>query len=181
MAKAVKIISDGTIKTNYDGNDILPKRTPFNSPFIRLIADDGKDFFRYLNLLDLTNDPNILVLSSRHQYYYNHNELQCITTLIVLQKLNFIKYIDVFLKSLNNAISPATNFIGSFSDSNNQNGSGLISRLYKKSADILDSKFERKFSREDITILLESQGFQVIDMRVINGLTYFRTQKQLTD
>ena len=177
MEKEVKIISNRTIKTNYDGADLLLKKTPFNSSFIRLIADGGKDFFRYLNLLDLTNDPNILVLSSRHQYYYNHNELQCISTLIVLQKLNFIKYIDVFLKSLNIAISPATNFIGSFEDYNNHNGTGLISRLYKKSTDILNSRFERKFSRGDITILLESQGFQVIDMTVINGLTYFRTQK----
>lgn len=177
MEKEVRIISNGAIKTDYDEADSLPKKTPFNSSFIRLIEDGGKDFFRYLNWLNLTNDPNILVLSSRHQYYYNHNELQCVNTLIVLQKLNSIKYIDVFLKSLNYAISPATNFIGSFEDSNNQNGTGLISRLYKKSTDILYSRFERKFSRRDITVLLESQGFQVIDMRIINGLTYFRSQK----
>ncbi len=161
----------------YYSRTIIPPRWNKNSPVIEeLIAEGGDNFYRYLRWLNLANDPNILLLSSRHHYYYDHTELKWTNTLIILKKLNRIKYIDSFLQALHLVLSPGANFIGYFSDSDTQNGPGLVSMMYKGFIDFLDSRIDRKFTSEFISRLLEANGFQVNDMTLINGLTYFRTQ-----
>jgi hypothetical protein len=142
----------------------------------KLIAKGGANFVRYLELSDLTNDPNILLLSPKNHYYYDLNELGCISTLIVMKKLNLIEHIDSFLDGLHKALSPGTNFIGYFSDSSGQSKSEGISIIYKKVTNFLDSKTDMGFDRESVSRLLESHGFQVVDMTVIKKLIYFRTR-----
>lgn len=176
LLNKVDIIADRIVRTNYDGVFISTERNK-NSPEIeQLVAEGGKTFYRYLRWQGLTTDPNILVLSSEHHYYYDHNELKYTTTLIILKKLNLIQHIDSFLHVLHFVLSPEANFIGYFSDSNTPNGSGLISRLNKGFTNFLDSRINRKLDRDRVSKLLESHGFKVIDMTVINGLTYLRTQ-----
>jgi hypothetical protein len=160
LLNKVDIIADRIVRTNYDGVFISTERNK-NSPEIeKLVAEGGKTFYRYLRWQGLTTDSNILVLSSEHHYYYDHNELN----------------IDSFLHVLHFVLSPEANFIGYFSDSNTPNGSGLISRLNKGFTNFLDSRINRKLDRDRVSKLLESHGFKVIDMTVINGLTYLRTQ-----
>jgi hypothetical protein len=48
--------------------------------------------------------------------------------------------------------------------------------MYKGFIDFLDSRTDRKFTSEGISRLLEANGFQVNDMTLINGLTYFKTR-----
>jgi uncharacterized protein Smg (DUF494 family) len=48
--------------------------------------------------------------------------------------------------------------------------------MYKKFINFLDSRTEIEIDKKDISRLLESHGFKVIDMTEINGLTYFLTQ-----
>jgi hypothetical protein len=171
-----EIVSDKTVKTDSKDTSVSLLRKLTRHAIGRLIIEGGKDFFHYLKWHDLANDPSILVLSSKNQFYYEHYELRCTRTLVILQKLNLIKHVEVLLQSLHQTLSPNTNFIGYFFDSNTQNGSGLIYRMYKKLINFLDSRTEREFDRESVLRLLESFGFQVIDMTTINGLTYFRTQ-----
>jgi hypothetical protein len=141
-----------------------------------LIAEGGESFFNYLEWHGLTNDDNMLVLSSRHHYYYDPNELKGITTLINVKKLNLIKNLDSFLQSIVYVLSPESNFIGCFSDWKSQEGTGITSRMYKGFINFLDSKIDVDFDKKDILKLLESHGFRVMDMTEINGLTYFRAQ-----
>jgi len=169
-------IADSTVKTNYNGAVLTPQRNINNPEIERLIAEGGKNFFHYLNYLGLTNDPNMLVLSSKHHYYYDHNELKFTTTLINLKQLNLIKHIDSFLFAIYHFLSPGANFIGYFFDSNTRNETGLTFRMYERCINFLDSKIDRKFDRSGVSRLLESHGFQVNDMTTIDGLTYFRTQ-----
>jgi hypothetical protein len=80
------------------------------------------------------------------------------------------------LKSLYDGLSPKTNFVGCFADRSAQNGVSRTLRLYKRFLNFLDSKIDVEIDSENFSRVLESHGFKVIDMTVINGLTYFRTQ-----
>ena len=141
-----------------------------------LIGEGGENFFNYLEEHGLTNDDNMLVLSSRHHFYYDPNELQSVTTLINVKKLNLIKHLDNFLQSIVYVLSPESNFIGCFSDWKSQKGIGITSRMYKGFINFLDAKIDVDFDQKDVLKLLESHGFKVMDMTEINGLTYFRAQ-----
>ncbi len=55
-------------------------------------------------------------------------------------------------------------------------GKSPIMRLYKRFINFLDAKIDTEVDSSDISRLLESHGFKVIDMTEINGLTYFRSQ-----
>jgi hypothetical protein len=169
-------LMDNKVDTNFNKAKISPERTMTNTAIDSLIAEAGENFFHYLNWHGLANEPNLLVLSSRHHYYYDHSELKSVTTLINLKKLNMIKHLDSFLNTVYGILSPKTNFIGCFSDRENQKGIGLPSRMYKKFINFLDSKTDIEIDKEDVLRLLESHGFKVIDMTEISGLTYFRTQ-----
>jgi hypothetical protein len=43
----------------------------------------------------------------------------------------------------------------------------------------MDSKTDRYLTRRNVLILLEKQGFIVLDMTELNGLTYFHAQKPI--
>jgi len=176
VLEKVDIIAGRKQKRYYNGT-IIPPRWNKNSPVIEeLIAEGGNNFYRYLRSLNLANDPNILVLSSRHHYYYDHTELKWTNTLVILKKLNRIKYIESFLHALHLVLSPGANFVGYFSDSDSQKGPGLVSMMCKGFVDFLDSRVDRKLTSKGISNLFEANGFQVNDMTMINGLTYFRTR-----
>jgi hypothetical protein len=87
-----------------------------------------------------------------------------------------INHLDGFLQTLCGVMAPKTNFIGCFSDSDNQKDSRLYNRLYKGFINFLDSKTDKDIDRKDVSRILETQGYRIMDMTVINGLTYFRTQ-----
>ena len=141
-----------------------------------LIAEGGENFFHYLKGLGLEDESNLMVLPSSRHYYYDTSELKGVTTLINLKKLNVIKHLDSFLKTVGDVLSPKTNFIGCFSDSESQKGIGLPSRIYKRFINFLDSRTDREIDKNDVSRMLELRGYKVIDMREINGLTYFRSQ-----
>jgi hypothetical protein len=142
----------------------------------QLNAEVDENFKNYLNSHGLSNEDNLLVLSSKLHYYYDYEELHDVTTLINLKKLNLIKHLDEFLQTLYNGLSPKTNFIGCFSDNKSRESVSLISKLYRKFINFLDAKIDLDMNSKNFSRLLESHGFKVIDMTVINGLTYFRTQ-----
>lgn len=174
MLNKVDNITDRKVRTNYHRAAISPEKNNIFPEIEKLIAEGGGNFYRYIRWQGLANDPNILVLSSKHHYYYEENELKCTSALIILNKLNLIKHIDSFLHSLNLVLPQGASFIGYFFDSDIRNGSGLISKLNKGFGNFLNSKTDRKYDRKDVSRLLESHGFQVIDMTFINGLTYFK-------
>jgi hypothetical protein len=147
------------------------------SPMIdSLIAEGGENFFHYLKRLGLDEEENMMVLPSSHHYYYDYNELEGITTLVNLKKLNLIKHLDSFLQTVSGVLSPKTNFIGCFSDRKTQAETGWVSRMYKRFINFLDSRTDVEIDKIGVSRLLELRGYKVIDMTEINGLTYFRSQ-----
>ncbi len=172
--------ADRKVRTNLKQTKVQPETRKNILVPDRLIAEVDENFINYLNWHGLANEDNLLVLSSKLHYYYDYEELKDVTTLINLKKLNLIKHLDDFLHTLYNGLSPKTNFIGCFYDRKTQKEVNIISRLYKKFINILDSKIDVDIDSRDFSRLLESHGFKIIDMTEINGLTYFRTQNYRT-
>ena len=170
------ILTEKKIRTKINGKKLTSQKTEINPVIEKLITEGGENFFNYLHWVGLANEPNLLVLSSKHHYYYDNNDLKGITTLINLKKLNLINHLDSFLHSVYHVLSPETNFIGCFSDRETQKHAGWSSRMYKRFINFLDARIDFEIDKNDVSGLLESHGFKVIDMTEINGLTYFRTQ-----
>jgi hypothetical protein len=163
-------------RKNFKRGNTSSAKTMANPGMDKLIAEGDENFFHYINRLGLVNEPNLLVLPSSNHYYYDNSELKGVTTLINLKKLNLINHLDSFLHTVCDVLAPKTNFIGCFYDKETQKEIGLSSRIYKRFINFLDSKTDNELDKRDVSRLLESRGYKVIDMTVINGLTYFRTQ-----
>jgi hypothetical protein len=174
-----EIIADRKVRRNlYVSN--LSSELPVNDSYVdNLIAEGGENFLNYLRGLGLANRPNIMILSSRHHYCYDYNDLKGVNTLINLKKLNRMRHLDSFLFTIRRVISPDTNFIGCFSDSSISCGDGLTQRNGRRRICYSDTIKDIQFNKDEITELLESNGFNICDMTEINGITYFMTQINL--
>jgi hypothetical protein len=158
-----------------DSSVVVPIRTPVIN---KLLPEGEENFFNYLDWLGLSNDPNMIILSSKLHYYYDYEELRSVTTLLNLKKLNMIKHLDAFLNNIYNILPPKTNFIGCFSDRKIQKRTSLVSRIYKKVINYIDSRIEYDLSRYEVIKIFNSHGFVIVNMTDINGLTYFRIQNR---
>lgn len=164
-----------------------------------LIAEGGESFYNYVDWIGLIRDPNIVVLSSVHNYYFDNNDMKDINTVINLKQLNRIKNIDVFFHSIFNIIPSRSNFIGCFLDNKTQYGfainnimaqykaknkidpfeNGITSRIpfLNTVYNLMDSKTNRYLTGNNVSLSLEKHGFQVQDMTELNGLSYFHAKK----
>lgn len=172
-------------------------------PFREILMGEGReDFVNYIEWLGLDKDPNPVVLSSMHHYYYDAEEMKKVNTVVNLIKLNNIKEIKEFLYSISHILSPQSNLIGCFIDGKNQNlfdlrkntsaseskeistavENGIMSRipLLNKIYSLIDAKTNKFLTKQNVTFLLEEHGFKVHDITEMNGLTYFRAKKVKT-
>ena len=164
-----------------------------------LIAEMGEGFYNYVNTIGLAKDPNLIVLSSRHSYYYDADEMNNAKTVINLKELNKIEGIKSLLKSYLHYLPQSSNFVGYFVDNKKidryvlRNSlsyfankkrfedieNNIISRipfinmLYSK----LDFKTDTYMSESSVTLLLGDYGFKIMDMTEHNGFTFFHSQK----
>lgn len=151
----------------------------FSPAIINMIEEGGISFLSYLKSLGLSRESNLMVLSSKHHYYYDEDELKSIRTLVNLKKLNLIKHPHSFLNILFRILPSDANFIGCFSDNRPSKGNSLQpSRLLNRFINILDSRTDRVLSKDEVAGLLLSHGFRVIDMTEIEGLTYFYSKPE---
>jgi len=191
------------------------KITPFIRPYnfqdnnsrnIRVIktlkAEGCDDFVNYIEWLGLSKDPDMLVLSSMHHYFYDAEEMKKFKSVISLKELNQIQNVKTFLHSIFHILPKRSYFIGCFNDNKKHNGfhirksfssdknktnseaveNGIISRnpfmnmLYS----LLDSRTNNFLSRASVSSLISDHGFKVLDMTELNGLTYFCAQNLRT-
>jgi hypothetical protein len=166
-----------------------------------ILASEGNESFRhYIEWLGLSRDPKLVVLSSRHHYYYDAEEMAGVRTVVSLKELNHIKDINSFLNSMFLILPPRCYLIGCFVDNKKQNvfsfrkktaGSeesvrseaeknGIVSRIpfLNTLFTILDAKANKYLSGKIVTQLLTNNGFEVLDMTEMEGLTYFCAQNQ---
>jgi len=152
-------------------------RTNFSPVINNMITEGGISFFSYLNRLGLSREPDLMVLSSKHHYYYDESELKSVRTLVNIKKLNLIKHPDTFLNTLNRILPREANFIGCFSDSTNLKGYGnpfyQPSRLLNRFINILDARTDRNLNRDEVNEMLATHGFKIVDMTEIDGVTFF--------
>ncbi len=170
-----------------------------NEAVDKLITEGGDDFYNFVNRIGLVKDPSLIVLSSRHSYYYDNEEMTKAKTVINLTELNNIKEIKVLMQSYLQNMSQECNFVGCFIN-NKKFGSfvlrkgssftgntkiadavelGIVSRypFINMIYSIMDLKSFTYLSERSVTLMLRNYGFKVLDMAEINGLTFFHSQK----
>ena len=174
-----------------------------NNPVFEILAAEGcENFVNYIEWLGLAKDPDLVVLSSQHHYYYDAEEMKNVKTVINLKELNQIKQINSFLHSIFHILPQKSNFIGCFIDNKKINGyvlrnsssadhsrrnfndieNSIVSRfpflnmLYS----LMDLRTNNFMSVKSVSLLLEDHGFKVLDMTELNGLTYFYAQRLRT-
>jgi len=159
------------------GHESVNIRSGNNGSFANLIAQCGINFFMYLKNLNISNRNDILVLPSNNHYYYDGKELGSIKVLVNLKKLNLIKHVELFLNMLVRVLPAGTDFIGCFSESaagnNRKNYFGKYSKLFTRLINLFDPASDRAMDRDTVRRLLERSGFVPVDMKEMNGITYF--------
>jgi len=118
-------------------------------------------------------------LSSTHHYYYESNDLKRIKTLVNLKKLNNIKQLDGFLRTVVRILPQKANFIGTFKSYNQDLTPFSVyqpSKLFNRLVNYIDSRTDRSLTKKDVAKLLEEHNLKVVDITDINGLTYFCSQ-----
>ncbi|MCE5347910.1 MAG: hypothetical protein LLG13_16705 [Bacteroidales bacterium] len=164
-----------------------------------LAAEGHKSLFSYIELLGLASDPNIIILSSMHHYFYDSEEMRDVKTVVNLKELNKISDIKSFIRSVFNILPPKSYFIGCYIDNQKENvytfnSNSTIDRSGHSSEDlengivsklpflniiysIIDSRTNNFMSRRNVNLLFEDRGFKVLDQTEINGFTYFCAQR----
>jgi hypothetical protein len=170
------ITSDRKVRTDLNDKKFRSDEKRNNPVIDYLIAEGGENFYSYLKLLGIADEPNMMVLSSRHHYYYDNNDLKGVVNLINLKRLNLLRHLDSFIHTVSSASSQGCNFIGCFTDWRTREITEVPSRRYRGFINSPDCRSEIEIDRIYVSRLLEEHRFTVIDMTVISGLTYFRTE-----
>ncbi len=165
------------VKPDFNERSLSFDKSSASPVFENLVAEDCETFFHYIDWLGLAQDPNLMILSSTHHYYYDTDDLSGVNTLVNLKKLNKIKHLNNFLHTIFRLLPPGANFVGCFEE--DEYPGGITAPLYQPARlfngiiNFLDSRTDRKLSGDEVKKLLESHGFRVLDMTEINGTTYF--------
>ena len=165
-----------------------------------LAEEAGEEAFHYFERFSVTDDPNIILLSSVRHYIYTSVEFKKVKTLINLKQLNEIPEVENFLNTTNRVLPLKCNFVGCFID--NKSFKAEIKKKYpvviKQLALLyfniekvllprtplfnwlqfrINQKKLKYLTSKQVTKILNENGFHVIDMTEIKGLTYFISQK----
>jgi hypothetical protein len=161
--------------------------------FSEILSSEGcNNFVDYIELLGFKNDPNMVVLSSKHHYYYDQEELKNVNTITNLKELKQTKQIKNFLQSVRYVLHQRGNLIGYFTDSTQhkgfrsilnssdsdttENGVSSMNPLLKMIFNIMGAAININLTKKSVRLMLEDNGFKVLDMTEFNGQTYFHAQ-----
>jgi hypothetical protein len=157
----------------------LTREQESENPFIDfLISEGGEIFFNYLSRLGHSFKPNMMLLSSRRNYYYDYSDLNGVTTVINLRRLNRVPHLESFISTISAATASGTCFAGCFSNCKTKNLSGLSPSMNRKNNRHTELATETELDQDKMIRLLDSCRFKVYDMTEINGLTYFLATKK---
>jgi hypothetical protein len=199
MVENTEIIVNRRIRTNLSLLGSPASLTGTFEAMEVLFREGGESFYNYISWLGLAKDPDIVMLSSKHHYYFDTDDFQYIKTLVNVRQLNQIKNLDGFLQSIFQNIHSKCNFVGSYFACEGQNSfirkyfspqyrainnidpieHEITSRIpfLNTVLNLIDLKTNNYLTRSDVTRLLERNGFKVLDMTEINGITYFHSLK----
>jgi hypothetical protein len=173
------VINNKLTSENFNAKLLLHERSFTNPVMENIIAEGGDDLFKYLTWTGLAKEPNLMVLSSMHHYYYDHKDMAGIKTLINLKKLNQVKHLESFLHTLFRILPSKAYFVGCFKN-NKQHRKGASfynsGKFFTGIVNIFNLKSERALSKKGVNQLMEEYGFKVIDITDLNGMTFFWAQ-----
>jgi hypothetical protein len=169
VSKETAAINPGFTFSNFAG--ILEMPSPSHS---MLKDEGGENFYEYLDWLGLADDNKILVLPLSQHFYYDHEDLKDVKTLINLRRLNRTKNLNGFLYTLSTMLTKDTSLIGCFRDWKSARYSGIPSMMYKGIVNLIDAKTDTRLESEQVSELLGKHGFRVVDMTEFSDITYFR-------
>lgn len=194
-----EVINNQRFNTSFDSTDTLIGLGKNNPVLENMTAEGCEDFVSYIEWLGLARDPDLVVLSSMHHYYYDAEEMKNVKSVINLKVLNQIKDIKGFLHSIFHILPQKSYFIGCFVNNKKSNGfelrmshssvknnmnseaieNGIISRIpfLNMLYSLMDSKTNKYLSRKSVTFIIQDHSFKVLDMTELNGLTYFCAQR----
>lgn len=145
---------------------------------MQMTDEGGENFLRYIKNIGLSSEQNILVLSSSQHYYYDESDLRSIRALVNLKKLNMVRHLDKFLHNLYRILPPEASFVGCFSDAGTSRfriakysypTRGLLNSI----RNIFGSMTEPRMSKNEVSEILKTHGFKIVDMTEMNGVTFF--------
>ena len=194
------VINIQRINSSDDRTVLLPDLAAKKSNLEIIMSEGSEDFVSYLEWLGFLKDPDLIVLSPTHHYYYDAEEMKSVRTVVNLIELNQVREVDSFFHSMFNLLPQKSYFVGCFTDSQKKNRYSLKNRpatnnqekdneensitsripFLRMLYNLLDSRINKYLSKSEVKTLLNDHGFKVKDMTELNGLTYFCTQKQLT-
>lgn len=147
---------------------------------VSMIILCGFSFFRYMKGAGLAGGHGLIVLSSHEGANWGRRDLRRATTLISLRRLDLIKHLEMFLSSLVSLLPPDTSFVGCFAHKSAERGDhkGLLTAIYPRFAHNSETGYPQ-LSCDRVSAILERSGLVVIDMKQLNGLTYFHSRKKL--
>jgi hypothetical protein len=167
--------------------------------FDELTDEARKDLTSYLNRMGLVNESGMLVIPSRHHYFYDAEELKSVKTIVNLKHLNYVREIRDFLHRVAELLPVNSNFVGCFIDNNTHNGfsdkysklprnlsekaeayeNGIESRIpfINRMYSFIDMKPNRYLTKRTVSHLLDECNLQLVGMTEMNGLTYFYAKK----
>ncbi|MFO7851458.1 MAG: hypothetical protein ACQERS_05370 [Bacteroidota bacterium] len=179
-----------------------PVKDPNKESLHKILSDeDSEDFYNYLDWLDLSNNPNIIVIPLSNHFFYQPEDFEEIEMVANLKCLNHIRNMRAFLESIYRYMPGDCFFTGCFAEAKNNkmpvqqayNGSqagnnaynqsnyGLpgVSGLFTRLNSILNTKINTRLKKESVKSILSDIGFTIHDMTELNGITYFCAQKRL--
>ena len=163
----------------------------------QLITEGGDYFYNYLKKIGLEKEKDLIVLSSRHGYFYAEDEMTCAKTVVNLKELNQIPDIKSFFHSQLDALPQECNYVGCFVNSEKHDRHSLrsdsastttqpdmvdlgiysqysfLNRLYS----IFDSRTNSYMSERSVTLLFQIFGFEMLNMTEHGSVTFFHSQK----
>jgi hypothetical protein len=164
-----------------------------------LMTEGGEDFYNYVKSIGLAKDTDLIVLSSRHGYYYDVHEMKNVRTVINLKELNKIKQIKSLFKSYLHFLPNSCNFVGCFVNNKKverfvlRNSSDFIENrkcsdavklgifstypFINKLYSIMDLRTNTYMSERSVFLLLKDHGYKVMDMTEFNGRTFFHSKR----
>jgi hypothetical protein len=164
------------VESKFREKILEPEIFRINPVLENIRIEAGTDFIQYLHFLQLTNEPNLMALSSSHHYYYDFNDLKSIKTLINLKKLNNVKHLDSFLNIVTRILPHKANFIGYFrNDTGNRSVFSFYhtTRFFEGLINYIDSRTDKSLTKEVVSRHLEEHKLNIVDLTDINGMTYF--------
>ena len=176
------------------------KIAPENPVFAEIIEEIGQDVYDYLASFKLTHQAHVIYLSSVRHYLYGLDDIKLVKTVLNFRSLNRVSHLWFFLVTINHILPLNGYFAGCFLDYNRQKQNtrstkhsvigymllimfSFLNRivpkipLINKIQLLLNKGMVKSMTKDEARNLLEKNGFLVIDMTEIDGLTYFIAQK----